>query len=85
MGKIASAACVSHLARGKDVVAILSTGFGKSLIFQPFLRLAKAALKSEMCSIVVSPLVSVTRSQCLDSLRQQLDSAKNTRKTQWGW
>ena len=40
-------------------------GFGKSLIFQPFLRLAKAAMKSEMCSIVVSPLVSVTRDQVL--------------------
>ena len=42
-----------------------STGFGKSLIFQPFLRLAKAAMKSEMYSIVVSPLVSVTRDQVL--------------------
>ena len=54
-----------NLARGNDVFAILSTGFGKSLIFQPFLRLAKAAMKSEMCSIVVSPLVSVIRDQML--------------------
>lgn len=55
---------------GKDVFAILPTGFGKSLIFQLFPRLAKAAMKSEMCSIVVvSPLVSVMRDQ-VEQLKQ---------------
>ena len=54
--------CLVNLARGKDVFAILPTGFGKSLIFQLFLRLAKAALNSEKSTIViVSPLVSVMR------------------------
>ena len=56
--------CLVNLARGKDVFAILPTGFGKSLNFQLFPRLVKAATKSEMCSIVVvSPLVSVMRDQ----------------------
>ena len=56
--------CLVNLARGKDVFAILPTGFGKSLIFQLFPRLAKSAMKLEMCSIVVvSPLVSVMRDQ----------------------
>ena len=66
--------CLVNLARGKDIFAILLTGIGKSLILQLFPRLAKAAMKSEMCSIVVvSPLVSV--------MRDQVDSAKNTGKT----
>ena len=56
--------CLVNLARGKDIFAILLTGFGKSLIFQLFPRLAKAAMKSEMSLIaVVSPLVSVMRDQ----------------------
>ena len=56
--------CLVNLARGKDVFAILPTGFGKRLIFQLFPRLlnSKAATESEMCSmVVVSPLVSVMR------------------------
>ena len=47
---------VWDLARGKDVFAIMPTGFGKSLIFQLFPRLAKAALTLENSTItVVSP------------------------------
>ena len=56
--------CLVNLARGKDVFAILPTGFGKRLTFQLFPRLlnSKAATESEMCSmVVVSPLVSVMR------------------------
>ena len=63
--------CLVNLARGKDIFTILPTGFGKSLIFQLFPQLAKAAaMKSEMCSIVVvSPLVSVMRGQ-VEQLKQ---------------
>ena len=62
--------CLVNLAHGKDLFAILPTGFGESLIFQLFPRLAKAAMKSEMCSIVVvSPLVSVMRDQ-VEQLKQ---------------
>ena len=50
---------VCDLARGKDVFAIMPTGFGRSLIFQLFPRLAKAALTLENSTIiVVSPLIS---------------------------
>ena len=42
----------------------------KSLIFQLLPRLAKAVMKSEMCSImIVSPLVSVMRDQ-VEQLKQ---------------
>ena len=55
---------VCVLARGKDVFAIMPTGFGKSLIFQLFPRLAKAALTLENSTIiVVSPLISIMRDQ----------------------
>ena len=55
---------VCDLAHGKDVFAIMPTGFGKSLIFQLFPRLAKAALTLENSTIiVVSPLISMMRDQ----------------------
>ena len=42
----------------------MPTGFGKSLIFQLFSRLAKAALTLENSTIiVVSPLISIMRDQ----------------------
>ena len=57
-------ASVCDLARGKDVFGIMPTGFGKSLIFQLFPRLAKAALTLENSAIiVVSPLISIMRDQ----------------------
>ena len=62
--------CLVNLARGKDVFAILPTGFGKSLIFQLFPRLSKAVQNSEKSTIiVVSPLVSVMRDQ-VEQLKQ---------------
>ena len=52
------------VARGKDVFSIMPTGFGKSLIYQLFPRLAKAALILENSTIiVVSPLISIMRDQ----------------------
>ena len=52
--------CLLNLALGKDVLAIMPSGFGKSLIFQLFPRLAKAALTLENSAIiVVSPLISI--------------------------
>ena len=66
-------ACLLNLALGKDVFAILPTGFGKSLIFQLFPRVSSALCSSEVkplsTIIVVSPLVSVMRDQ-VDQLKQ---------------
>ena len=56
--------CLVNLALEKHVFAILPTGFGKSLIFQLFPRLAKGAPNSEKSTIIiVSPLILVMRDQ----------------------
>ena len=48
------------MAHGKVVFAIISTGFGKSLIFQLFPSLVKVALTLENSMIiVVLPLISI--------------------------
>ena len=55
---------VCDLACGKDVFAIMPRGFGKTIIFQLFQRLAKAALTLENSTIIVfSPLISLLRDQ----------------------
>ena len=55
---------VYDLACGKDVFAIMPRGFGKTIIFQLFQRLAKAALTLENSTIIVfSPLISLMRDQ----------------------
>ena len=52
------------MARGKDIFGIMPAGLGKSLIFQLFPRLAKAALTLENSTIiVVSPLISLMGDQ----------------------
>ena len=84
--------CFVTPARGKDgfVILDLPNGFVKAgflnLSDELFPGLANAAMKSEMCSIVVvSPLVSVLRYlveqlKQLDSQPQQLGLMKNSRK-----
>ena len=62
---------IGNLLRGKDVVAILPTGYGKSIIFSLYVLAKQELMKctstsgdSESCSIiVVSPLQSIIRDQ----------------------
>ena len=54
---------VKELLAGRDIMAMLPTGFGKSLIFTIF-AIAKEQLQSEKtCVIVVSPLKSIIDDQ----------------------
>ena len=64
--------CVTNLVNGKDVFAILPTGFGKSLIFQLFPRVMSAMNEKDdavSTIIVVSPLVAIMKDQ-VDQLKK---------------
>ena len=57
-----------HLFKRKDVVAVLPTGFGKSLIFQLLVFLAKAKGRREggegfAAILVITPLTSIIQDQ----------------------
>lgn len=55
---------VNDLLAGKDVFAVLPTGFGKSLIFQAFVKAKKTlALSKPVTVLVLSPLVSIINDQ----------------------
>jgi superfamily II DNA helicase RecQ len=54
---------IVSLLQGKDVVCILPTGFGKSLIFQLYI-LTKLKIKETVpCILIISPLKSVVEDQ----------------------
>ena len=56
------------LISGRDVIAILPTGFGKSLIFQLFCEV-KLASNPNTCILVVAPLNSIVQDQ-IDELTE---------------
>ena len=59
---------VNHLLNGRDVMAILPTGFGKSMIFTVF-ALAKQELSLTKTSVlVISPLKSIIDDQISEML-----------------
>ena len=60
--KIDQLQALSHILNGKDLVGVLPTGFGKSVIFQlmPFILPTKARRN---ILIVVSPLTSIMLDQ----------------------
>ena len=55
--------CIENLFLGRDVFAILPTGFGKSLIFQLFPRLTSQRNAVNSTIIVVTPLVAIIKDQ----------------------
>ena len=50
---------VRDLLAGKNVLAVLPTGFGKSLIYQTFVRARDYQLAGKAAIIVISPLNSI--------------------------
>ena len=54
---------IQQLASGGDLLAVLPTGFGKSLIFQLLVRVQEAIRKKPSCVIVVCPLKSIVQDQ----------------------
>ena len=65
---------VRDLQAGKDVLVVLPTGFGKSLIYQTFVRARDYQLAGKAAIIVISPLNSIIRDQ-LDDMELQGYSA----------
>ena len=62
--------CLETVAQKRDVVGILPTGFGKSLIFQLLPRLPKDLWKLDhACVLVVTPLVSIMKDQVQELIR----------------
>ena len=62
---------VRHIFNGKDVMAVLPTGFGKSLIFQLFLMMCGVRSKRQggtgfSSVIVISLLQSIIRDQVVE-------------------
>ncbi len=56
---------VRHLCQGKDVLAVLPTGFGKSRIYQAFSSL-KSCENTGATLIVIAPLTSIIEDQLAD-------------------
>ena len=54
---------VKSLLDGKDVLAVLPKGHGKSLIYQMFVRAKDFEINGKATILVISPLVSITKDQ----------------------
>ena len=63
---------IKSLLQGLDVLAVLPTGFGKSLIFQLYV-LVKAKLQQSGVVLVVSPLSSLIKDQIREGRSLGLD------------
>ena len=54
---------LNSLLRGKDVFAVLPTGYGKSLIYQCFVHAQLEIISGNPSIIVISPLKSIVQEQ----------------------
>ncbi len=61
---------VRDLLERKDVFAILPTGYGKSLIYQAFVRARDYEMSGKAAIIVISPLNSIIKDQLKDMEKQ---------------
>lgn len=58
---------VRQLSRNKDVLAVLPTGFGKSIIFRFSVRVKQLLTKKHRCMVVVFPLKSIVDDQVVEA------------------
>ena len=57
---------VRALLHGKNVLAVLPTGYGKSMIYQMFVRAKDYQMNGKAAILVISPLVSIIKDQIQD-------------------
>ena len=58
---------ISTLVHGSDLLAVLPTGFGKSLIFQLLIRVQEILSSKPACAIVVCLLKSIVEDQLIEA------------------
>ena len=58
---------ISTLVHGSDLLAVLPTGFGKSLIFQLLIHVQEILLSKAACAIVVCLLKSIVQDQLIEA------------------
>ena len=58
---------ISTLVHGSDLLAVLPTGFGKSLVFQLLIRVQEIQLSKAACVIIVCPLKSIVQDQLIEA------------------
>ena len=58
---------ISMLVHGSDLLAVLPTGFGKSLIFQLLIRVQEILSSKAACVIIVCPLKSIVQDQLIEA------------------
>ena len=46
---------------GRDVLAVLSTGYGKSMVYQMFVRAKDYQMNGKATILIISPLVSIIK------------------------
>lgn len=68
---------VKSMLEGKDVLAVLPTGFGKSMIFTVFGIAKKNIIKSPVSVLIICPLKSIVADQ-LDQLKGICSAAELT-------
>ena len=55
----------------KDVLAVFTTGYGKRLIYQMFVRATDFEMNGNATILVISPLVSIIKDQILGHAKSQ--------------
>lgn len=69
---------ISTLVSGKDLLAVLPTGFGKSLIFQMLVRIKQIMTGKLSSAVVVCPLQSIVYDQLAEASSMGLTAASLT-------
>ena len=65
---------ISTLVHGSDLLAVLPTGFAKSLIFQLLIRVQEILSSKPACAIVVCPLKSLGKDQLIEASSRGLSA-----------
>ena len=71
--------CLRAVFQGKDIMAVLPTGFGKSIIFQstPFLLSARdgwCVEKTEYITLIITPLNAIMMDQCRELTKKGIQA-----------